>query len=175
MAKNDNFKSLDSLESVQKVINEASAAMKEPERTIATSDIPEVLGAVGGAVIGGAGGFAALYFGGSVVGLSAAGITSGLAAAGSIVGGGMVAGIGVLAAPVAVLGCVGYAVIHNSKEKKLKEEKHRLYNLALQKQQAIINMLQNRSKLSQERISYLTNLNELLRRAIVDLQADINR
>ena len=35
-----------------------------------------------------------------VVGLSAAGITSGLAAAGALVGGGMAAGVAVLAAPV---------------------------------------------------------------------------
>ena len=37
-------------------------------------------------------------------GLSAAGITSGLAAAGALVGGGMVAGIAVLAAPAVILG-----------------------------------------------------------------------
>ena len=58
-------------------------------------------------VLVGVGSFAALYGLGSVVGLSAAGITSGLAAAGSIVGGGMVAGVFVLAAPVAVLGGIG--------------------------------------------------------------------
>jgi hypothetical protein len=68
--------------------------------------------------VGAAGSLAALY-GLGVTGLSAAGITSGLAAAGSIVGGGMVAGIGVLAAPIAILGVGAYAVAKKRKNAKL--------------------------------------------------------
>ena len=71
-----------------------------------------------GSGIGAAGSLAALY-GLGVTGLSAAGITSGLAAAGSIVGGGMVAGIGVLAAPVALLGVGAYAIAKKMKNAKL--------------------------------------------------------
>lgn len=54
-----------------------------------------------------------------VAGLSAPGITSGLAAAGSVVGGGMLAGIGVFSAPVAVLGVTGYAVAQKRRNAKL--------------------------------------------------------
>lgn len=68
--------------------------------------------------VGAAGSLAALY-GLGVTGLSAAGITSGLAAAGSLVGGGMVAGIGVLAAPIAVLGIGAYAVVKKRKNARL--------------------------------------------------------
>lgn len=71
-----------------------------------------------GSGIGAAGSLAALY-GLGVTGLSAAGITSGLAAAGSIVGGGMVAGIGVLAAPIALLGVGAYALVKKKKNVKL--------------------------------------------------------
>lgn len=71
-----------------------------------------------GAAVGGGGSLAALSSLG-VAGLSAPGITSGLAAAGSIVGGGMVAGIGVLAAPVAILGVTGYALAKRRKSAKL--------------------------------------------------------
>jgi len=71
-----------------------------------------------GSGVGAAGSLAALY-GLGVTGLSAAGITSGLAAAGSIVGGGMVAGIGVLAAPVALLGVGAYAIAKKMKNAKL--------------------------------------------------------
>lgn len=78
----------------------------------------EGLGAALGAGMGGAGAFGALFLAGTT-GLSAAGITSGLAAAGALVGGGMVAGIGVLAAPVAILGVAGYALA-----KKRKSAKH---------------------------------------------------
>lgn len=80
--------------------------------------ITEGLAAACGAGVGGAGAFAALSALG-VSGLSAAGITSGLAAAGTIVGGGMLAGIGVLAAPVAVLALGGYAIAKKRKNAKL--------------------------------------------------------
>ena len=72
--------------------------------------ITEGLATVLGSGIGALGSLGALYFGGKVVGLSAAGITSGLSAAGALVGGGMAAGIGVLAAPVAILGVGAYAI-----------------------------------------------------------------
>lgn len=169
-----NFKSLDSLKNVEKVINEASEALKDPSRTIVTSAIPDVLGGVLGAGVGGVVGFAGLYFAG-VTGLSAAGITSGLAAAGAIVGGGMAAGIAVLAAPAVVIGGIGYALVRNRKERQLKEERARLYNLALQKHQAIILELQESARLSKERIDYLQSLNILLRNAINDLEADLGR
>lgn len=79
--------------------------------------ITEGFGAITGAGIGGAASLAALS-GLGVSGLSAVGITSGLATAGGLVGGGMVAGIGVLAAPVAILGIVGYAILKHRKVKK---------------------------------------------------------
>lgn len=80
----------------------------------ATEGVATAIGAAAGA----GGSFAALSSLG-VAGLSAPGITSGLAAAGSIIGGGMVAGIGVLAAPVAVLGVTGYALAKRHKNAKL--------------------------------------------------------
>jgi hypothetical protein len=71
-----------------------------------------------GSTTGAAGSLAALYFLGST-GLSAVGITSGLATAGALVGGGMVAGIGVLAAPIALLGVGGYALMKKRKNAQL--------------------------------------------------------
>ena len=99
-----NFKDSKTLASVRNVINEANEALNNKSRTIATSAIPESLAGALGAGVGGVASFAALYFGGSVVGLSAAGITSGLAAAGAVLGGGMTAGLAVLAAPAVILG-----------------------------------------------------------------------
>ena len=109
MASTKNFKSLDALQSVVNVVNEAGEAVKEKSRTIANSAIPDVLAGALGAGIGGVASFAALY-GLGVVGLSAAGITSGLAAAGAVVGGGMVAGVFVLAAPAVVLAAGGVGI-----------------------------------------------------------------
>lgn len=173
MAKNHNFKSLDSLNLVVNVINEASEAVKDKKRTIAKSAISDALAGAVGLGAGGAVGFAALYYGGTVVGMSAAGITSGLAAAGALVGGGMAAGVAVLAAPAVVLGGTGYIIARNLKEIKLKQEKERLYNLSLQKQQAIINELKQTASDANERIEYLTGLNVLLRQAIKELKEDL--
>ena len=168
-----NFKDLSSLDSVRKVIDEANEALNDSSRTISKSAIPEALSGALGAGAGGLASFAALYFGGSVVGLSAAGITSGLAAAGAIVGGGMAAGIAVLAAPVAILGGVGVGVAAHIKNKKLAEEKHTLYTKAVQKQNAIIELLKNKAKMTVERIEYLTGLNTLLQAAVRDLKHDL--
>ncbi len=85
-------------------------------------EYPEVVESAAAAVgmsLGGAASFTALYFGGSVVGLSAAGLTSGLAAAGALAGGGMAAGVAVLAAPIAILGIVGYSIAKSRKEARM--------------------------------------------------------
>lgn len=169
-----NFKSLDSLKNVENVINEASEAIKDPSRTIVSSAIPEVLGGALGAGAGGAIGFAGLYYLG-VTGMSASGLTSALATAGALVGGGMAAGVAVLAAPAVVLGGIGYAIVRNNRENKLKEERQRLYNLALQKHQAIINALKDSEQLSKERADYLQSLNILLQKAIKDLKEDLGK
>ena len=168
--KDMNFQSVESLQSIVNVVNEAAAAVNDKKRPIRESAIPEVLA---GAGIGGVGSFAALYGLGSVVGLSAAGITSGLAAAGGIVGGGMVTGVFVLAAPVAVLGGVGVGVASHLKNKQLRQEKERLYKEALSKHDAIIKALKEEADADKERMDYLQSLNILLQRAITDLQKDL--
>lgn len=167
------FQSQDALKTVQSVIDEANEALNDRTRTIAKSAIPEVLAGALGAGAGGALSFAALYLGGSVVGLSAAGITSGLAAAGVLVGGGMAAGVAVLAAPVAVLGATGVGVASHVKNKKLKEAKELCYREAVRKQNAIIKALKNESDADKERIDYLNSLNTLLQSAIKDLEYDL--
>ena len=136
------FQSVDSLQQVVNVVNEAAAALNDSKRTIKESAIPEVLAGALGAGIGGVGSFAAL-FGLGVVGLSAAGITSGLATAGAIVGGGMVAGVFVLAAPIAVLAAGGVGVASHLKNKQLRQEKERLYKEVLARHEAIIQALKD--------------------------------
>lgn len=167
------FQSVEALQQVVNVVNEAAAAVSDKSRTIRESAIPEVLMGALGAGIGGIGSFAALYGLGSVVGLSAAGITSGLAAAGSIVGGGMAAGVFVLAAPVAVLAAGGVGLASHLKNKQLRQEKERLYKEALAKHQAIIKALKDEAEADKERLDYLQSLNILLSRAIDDLKADL--
>ena len=170
--KDMNFQSVDALQQVVNVVNEASAALNDKSRTIRESSIPEVLGGALGAGMGGVGSFAALY-GLGTVGLSAAGITSGLAAAGSIVGGGMVAGVFVLAAPAVVLAAGGVGLASHLKNKQLRREKERLYQEALKKHQAIIQALKDEADADKERLDYLQSLNILLAQAVKELKHDL--
>lgn len=167
-----NFASLESLQLVVNVVNDAAMALNDKNRTIKESSIPEVVAGALGAGVGGVGSFMALY-GLGTVGLSAAGITSGLAAAGSVVGGGMVAGVFVLAAPVAIAAGAGVAYASSLKNKQLAQEKERLYKEALAKHQAIIRALKDESDASAERLEYLQSLNILLERAVNDLKSDL--
>jgi hypothetical protein len=166
------YNSQDSLNPIVAIINDANQALNNPRRTKIDSEIGEMLGAIAGVGAGGAMSFGLLGALG-VAGYSAAGITSGLAAAGSLVGGGMVAGIGVLAAPAVVLGVGAYAVISKNKKKKLKEQKEALLKEAVAKQNAIINELQNDLKATKDRAEYLNQLNVALQYAIKDLKDDL--
>lgn len=167
-----NFQSVESLQQVVNVVNEAAYALHDSNRTIRESAIPEVLVGALGATVGGVGSFAALY-GLGVAGLSAAGITSGLATAGAVVGGGMVAGVFVLAAPVALLAAGGVGVASHLKSKQLRQEKERLYKEALKKHEAIIQALKEEADADKERLEYLQSLNILLQRAVNDLKSDL--
>ena len=167
------FQSHDALKTVQSVIDDADAALKDKSRKIGDSPLGETVAGAVGVGIGAGIGFAGLYLGGSVAGLSAAGITSGLAAAGAIVGGGMAVGIAVLAAPAVILGGVGVGVASHIKNKKLRDEKELLYKNALKKQTAIVKALKEESNADKERIDYLNGLNVLLQAAIKDLQHDL--
>lgn len=173
------FQSVDSLQTVVNVVNEAALALNEKSRTIRESAIPEVLMGALGAGVGGVGSFIALY-GLGTVGLSAAGIMSGLATAGgavsTLVGGAVsasVAGIFVLAAPVVVLGATGVGVAAHLKNKQLRQEKERLYKDALRKHEAIIKALKEETNADKERLDYLQSLNILLSQAIKDLRKDL--
>lgn len=166
------FQSINSLQQVVDVVNEAAEALNDSKRTIKESAIPEVLAWALGASIGGVGSFAALY-GLGVVGLSAPGITSGLATAGTIVGGGMVAGIFVLAAPIAVLAAGGVGVASHLKNKQLRQEKERLYKEVLTRHEAIIQALKDEADADKERLDYLQSLNILLQRAVKNLSHDL--
>lgn len=172
--KEQNFQNIESLQPIVNVVNDASAALDDTGRTIRESAIPEVVGGALGAAAGGVGSFAALY-GLGTVGLSAAGMTSALAAAGTLVGGGMAAGVFVLAAPVAVAAGVGVGVASKLRSKQLQQEKERLYKEALKKHQAIMRALKDEIDASRERLDYLQSLNILLERAIIDLRKDLGK
>lgn len=168
------FPTLESMQSVVKVINDASEALKDKDRVIADSPLSEVLTGSLGAGIGGAASFAALY-GSGAAGGSTAGITSGLAAAGSVIKGNRVAGILALTASIVGLGIgIANTLRHKQlKQEKLQQEKERLYQEAIKKQNAILKALREENNANKDRIDYLTKINILLVHAIKDLKHDL--
>ena len=175
MSKNgQNFKNIASLDQVQRVVNDANEALNNPESGLSSSAISEVLSGALGAGAGGAISFAALY-GLGTVGLSAAGMTSALAATGAIVGGGMAAGVLVLAAPVAVLGGAGVWLASKRNAKRLLQRKESLFQQALKARDAVLRELNQSVGKSQDRIDRLTALNNLLQRAVEELRQDLGK
>lgn len=164
------FQSVESLQPVVNVVNDAACALNDKNRTIRESAIPEALAGALGAGVGGIISFGALY-GAGTVGLSAVGIASGLKAIGFGIG--MVPGIFVLAAPVAGLAATGVGVAAHLKNKQLRQEKGRLYTEALKKHEAIIKALKEEADANKERLDYLKGLNILLTQAIKDLKKDL--
>lgn len=166
------FQSQDALKTVQSVIDDADKALQDKSRRMKDSPIGEAVAGAVGVGLGAGIGFAGLYLGGTV-GLSGAGIMSGLAAAGHLIGGGAVAGIGVLAAPAVILGGAGVGIASHIKNKKLREAKELIYKNALAKQTAILKALKEERDADKERIEYLNGLNILLQSAINDLKHDL--
>lgn len=174
-----NYQSFDSLNQVVKVINEASAALNEKRGAINGSAIPEVAVSLAGTSVGVAVGFFLIYYLGTV-GLSAVGLTSGLAAIGvalSVLIGGiispMLTGIFILLFLVALLAVAPTLLYSRYRSKKFRQEKERLYKVALQNHEGIIRALKEDASASKERMDYLQSINFGLQRAIKDLGKDL--
>lgn len=131
-------------------------------------DGSEGIGAVVGGGVGAAGSFAALY-GLGLVGLSGPGIMTGLAAAGALIGGGAALGVGVLAAPVAVLAVGAYAFMSHRKKKRVRRLQGQVLAKAIGKQNEILRKLANRADLSERVVGELEARLELLQRMVESL------
>ena len=132
----------------------------------------EGVGALVGGGVGAAGAFAALY-GLGIVGLSGPGIMTGLAAAGTLIGGGAAAGVGVLAAPVAILAVGGYALMNYRKKKRVRELQGQVLAKAIGKQNEIIRKLAGRAELSNTVVCELEARLELLHQVVGKMQAKL--
>jgi hypothetical protein len=97
---------------------------------------------------------------GTVSGLSAAGVSTGLAAAGGLLGGGVLVGIGVLAAPVAALGVFGYSL---AKKRKASNEAAAL-GLAAKKICEIQSRLVSHEEYFREELAHIKTTLEVLTR-----------
>jgi len=188
MGKKINFKNSDSLTLVKKLLDEAEITLNDNNRTTAdvSGDLGKIMdkilrsevfgiGVAGtGLAVGGIAGVGMLGAMGSVAGLGAAGITSGLATAGAIVGGGMVAGISVLAAPAIILGGGAYALANKVKQKKLIQEKEMLIQRIMLAHDGLMIRLEQNNEASVERLNHLKLTLDMLMGVKKDMVSDLN-
>ena len=85
----------------------------------------------------------------------------------------MVAGVFVLAVPIAALAAGGVGVASYLKNKQLRQEKERLYKEVLTRHEAVIQALKAEADADKERLDYLQSLNILLQQAVKDLRHDL--
>lgn len=135
-------------------------------------DGSEGVGALVGGGLGAAGSFAALY-GLGIVGLSGPGIMTGLAAAGALLGGGAALGVGVLAAPVAILAVGGYAIMSHRKKKRVRRLQGEVLAKAIGKQNEILRKLERRAEYSAEVVAELEARLQLLHQVVGSLQTKL--
>jgi hypothetical protein len=167
------YRNLEALVPVTKLLEEAGKAVNDKVRTLKSNGIPEILGAVGGVGTGAAAGVGILAAGAAEGTAGAAALTSGLATAGSLVGGGMLAGIGVVAAPAVLLGIGGYWLLSERNKRKLAEAKEAALQDAIRKRDAILRELKAKNTDNEGRIEYLNRLVAQLLTTIDYLEADL--
>jgi hypothetical protein len=134
-----------------------------------------VVGAAAGTAAGGYVGFLGMTAGAATGTSGAAAITSGLAAAGSLIGGGMLAGMAVVAAPAVVLGIAGYATLATRNHKKLVAEKQAILQEALRKQDAIQRRLRTDLDNREADVEHLRALSARLAEIIENLRGDLGQ
>lgn len=170
-----NYPTSTALVPVRKTLDEAGTAVADAGRTIKSFTVPPSVGAVAGVGVGAVSGWGILTFGAKAGTVGAAAITSGLAAAGHVIGGGMMLGIGVVAAPAVILGVSGYAYLAKKKRDKLRVEKEALLQEALRKHDGILRALQEEAAATRDRLELLRAMNFRLTDVIRNLRQDLGQ
>ena len=140
------YETIEDLQKAEAEIAEVDRMLDHESDKRVTAAISELAGGFGAAGVGVAGGFAAVYFAG-VVGMSAAGITSGLAAVGAVIGGGMLAGIGmVIAAPLVLFGG-GYFLVRRHRAKKFNDARGKIRGHAIARKEFLERLIREKGDL----------------------------
>jgi hypothetical protein len=134
------YETIEDLKRVELELAEVDRMLDQEKNAEVVKAITEVAGVAAGGAAGGAGGIAAVYFAG-LVGFSGAGITSGLAAIGALVGGGMLAGIALVAAAPVVLAGGGFFAARYLRNKKFNEARAKLREHAQARREFLENLM----------------------------------
>jgi hypothetical protein len=173
--KSEVYRTAEALVPVRKVLEDTARALAEKSKRPLNLRLPPAVGAAAGTAAGGAAGFAGMTVGAASGASGAAAMTSGLAAAGSLIGGGMLAGMAVVAAPAVVLGVAGYAALANHNHKKLVIQKQAILQEALRKQTAIQDRLRADLDNREADVAHLQALSARLAEIIENLRGDLDQ
>lgn len=174
MEKKSNYESSYSLELVQNIIHEVSAVLKVRSGLLKEFPTPEAFLIISCLLVGGILIFCSQYCRGTVIGLITACNTAVFTLVGVSVSGGKAMGIIILATSIVALVGVLSFIVYKVNNIILRLEKRRLYNLAQQRQQAIINELGTTPTNANEREEYLNGLYILLQQSIKKLKEDLD-
>ena len=135
-------------------------AMKEIESILnqLKNDHPKMSEGVASILGSGTGFASSLALLGGTTGFSAAGITSGLATAGALIGGGMLAGIGVFATPAIILGIGCYKIARDRKNAKYTIA----LNIAIKRLYEIQERLLKNAEYFKEELAYIKAVIDIL-------------
>lgn len=163
------YETIEDLKRVEDELTEVDRLLDQEDDVSVKGAIQETAVALAGGGVGIAGGGVALFFAG-VTGFSAVGITSGLAAIGAIVGGGMIAGIGLLAAGPVLLAGGGYLGMRYLRQKKFNDARSKLREHVLKRRDFLHRLVTEKSELGEKLGEYRVHLDRL-NRMITDLDA----
>lgn len=170
MKKNMIFKTNKSLQQVKNVINEASLALGNKQRTIKDSDISSVLRGVLNGVLPVNASFLTLYNLGESVSIAAK--VTGLGIASSIL---FSSGMATIAAPVIGIAAAGSAISNSILMKKQLLQEETLFDKSQSLIKEIEKEIREEDVLNKDRLDYLRSLNILLLNASKDLKKDLER
>ena len=140
------YETLEDLKRAEAEIAEFDKMLDKESNCEVKGAISELTGGAVGAASGVGGGLAAVYFLGTV-GFSAAGIVSGLAAIGALVGGGMLAGIAVVATVPVLLGGGGAMAVRYHRSKQFKKARKKLRAHAVARRDFLVRLIKEKSDL----------------------------
>ncbi len=156
------YETIDDLKRAEEELAEFDRALDQESNREVIEAVTEITGGAIGAGVGTGGGMAAIYFAGTL-GFSGPGIVSGLAAIGAVVGGGMLAGIGIVVAAPLVLGGGGLVLVRHLRSRKFREARLRLRQHAQARHEFLERLIREKEELGESLEKYRFYLDRLTR------------
>lgn len=159
------YETIEDLKRVEGELAEFDKALDHESNAAVAKAIGVATGGIVGAGVGGAGGLAAVYFGGTVAGISGPGIMAGLAWIGGLVGAGAVGGIVIVAAAPVALAAGGAGIVWYRRRKKFEKARIEIRSRVQVRRDLAEKLIRENGELGESLDYYraaLTRLNQMI-------------